>query len=82
MTLSLPGSGYDRNGYRIGGLGLVQEANVAKALGFVEASELDGGGSTTAMVRRSDGNWDRVDDADNIWQRPVPNALIWVKPSR
>ncbi len=82
MTLSLPGSGYDRNGYRIGGLGLAQEANVAKALGFVEASELDGGGSTTAMVRRPDGAWDRVDDKDSIWQRPVPNALIWVKPTK
>jgi hypothetical protein len=80
MTLTLPGSGYDRNGYRVGGLGLAQQANVAKALGFVEASELDGGGSATAMVRRSDGNWDRVDDPDHIWQRPVPNALIWVKP--
>jgi hypothetical protein len=82
MSLSLPGSGYDRNGYRIGGLGLAQEANVAKALGFVEASELDGGGSTTAMVRRPDGAWDRVDDKDSIWQRPVPNALIWVKPAK
>ena len=82
MTLTLPGSGYDRNGYRIGGLGLAQEANVAKALGFVEASELDGGGSATAMVRRSDGDWDRVDDPDNLWQRPVPNALIWVKPAK
>ncbi len=82
MSLSLPGSGYDRNGYRIGGLGLAQEANIAKALGFVEASELDGGGSTTAMVRRSDGAWDRVDDKDSIWQRPVPNALIWVKPKK
>lgn len=82
MTLSLPGSGYDRSGYRIGGLGLAQEANVAKALGFVEASELDGGGSTTAMVRRSDGGWDRVDDKDSIWQRPIPNALIWVKPAK
>ena len=80
MTLSLPGSGYDRNGYRIGGLGLAQEANVAKALGFVEADELDGGGSTTAFVRRSDNNWDRVDDPDSLWQRPIPNALIWVMP--
>jgi hypothetical protein len=32
------------------------------------------------MVRRSDGDWDRVDDPDHIYQRPVPNALIWVKP--
>jgi hypothetical protein len=82
MTLSLPGSGYDRNGYRVGGLGLAQEANVAIALGFVEASELDGGGSTTALVRRSDGGWDRVDDPDTLWQRPIPNALVWVKPQR
>ncbi|HEX5016298.1 MAG TPA: phosphodiester glycosidase family protein, partial [Actinomycetes bacterium] len=82
MTLSLPGSGYDRNGYRVGGLGLAQEANVAAALGFVEASELDGGGSATAVVRRADGDWDRVDDPDNLWQRPIPNALIWVKPTR
>ena len=82
MTLSLPGSGYDRNGYRIGGLGLAQEANVAVALGFVNASQLDGGGSTTAMVRRGDGDWDRVDDPDSLWQRPVPNSLIWAKPPR
>jgi hypothetical protein len=82
MTLSLPGSGYDRNGYRIGGLGLVQEANAAVALGFVEADELDGGGSTTAVVRRADGGWDRVDDPDSLWQRPIPNALIWVKPTK
>lgn len=82
MSLSLPGSGYDRSGYRVGGLGLAQEANVAKALGFVEASELDGGGSATAMVRRPDGDWDRVDDPDSMWQRPVPNALIWVKPTK
>jgi hypothetical protein len=82
MTLSVPGSGYDRNGYRIGGLGLAQEANVAVALGFVEAGELDGGGSTTALVRRADGNWDRVDDPDSLWQRPIPNALIWVQPKK
>ena len=55
MTLSLPGDHYNRYGYREGGLGLAQEANVAVALGFVEASELDGGGSTTALVRRADG---------------------------
>ena len=82
MTLTLPGTGYDRSGYRIGGLGLAQEANVAVALGFVEADELDGGGSTTAVIRRADGDWDRVDDPDSLWQRPIPNSLIWVKPRR
>ena len=80
MTLTLPGSSYDRNGYRIGGLGLAQEANIAKALGFTDAVELDGGGSTTAFVRRADNDWDRVDDPDSLWQRPIPNALVWVKP--
>ena len=82
MTLSLPGTGYDHYGYRIGGLGLAQEANVAKALGFVDAVELDGGGSTTAFVRRADNNWDRVDDADSQYQRPIPNALVFVPPKR
>jgi len=80
MTLSLPGSGYDRYGYRIGGLGLAQEANVAQELGFDQAVELDGGGSTTAFIRRADNGWDRVDDPDIIYQRPIPNALVWVKP--
>jgi hypothetical protein len=79
MTMSLPGSGYDRNGYRIGGLGIAQEANVAQELGFDEAVELDGGGSTTAFIRRADKEWDRVDDPDVIYQRPIPNALIWVR---
>jgi hypothetical protein len=79
MTMSLPGTGYDRNGYRIGGLGLAQEANVAQELGFFDAVELDGGGSTTAFIRRADGDWDRVDDPDGIYQRPIPNALVWVK---
>src|SRR5262249_10148039 len=73
MTMTLPGSGFDRYGYRIGGLGLSQEAKVAVALGFDEAAELDGGGSTTAFIRRADNGWDRVDAADNIWQRPIPN---------
>ncbi|MFZ0325277.1 MAG: phosphodiester glycosidase family protein [Actinomycetes bacterium] len=78
MTLSLPGTGYDRYGLRIGGLGLAQEANVAKALGFSGAVELDGGGSTTAFVRRADKNWDRVDDADSAYQRQIPNAFVFV----
>lgn len=78
MTLTVPGSGYDRYGYRYGGLGLSQESKVALALGFTEAAELDGGGSTTAYVRRADRDWDRVDEADGIWQRPVPNSLVFV----
>lgn len=79
MALTLPGTGYDRHGYRIGGLGITQEAAVAKALGFDEAVALDGGGSTTAYVRLANNDWDRVDDPDNIYQRPIPNALVFVK---
>lgn len=82
MTLTVPGTGYDRNGYRIGGLGLSQEAKVAIALGFDNAAELDGGGSTTAYIRRADNSWDRVDDSDQIYQRPVPNALDFVIPKK
>ncbi len=82
MTMTVPGSGYDRNGYRIGGFGLSQEAKVAIALGFDNAAELDGGGSTTAYVRKADNSWDRVDDSDQIYQRPVPNALSFVQPKK
>ncbi|HVQ19049.1 MAG TPA: phosphodiester glycosidase family protein [Actinomycetes bacterium] len=78
-TLIVPGSGYDRYGYRIGGLGLPQEANVARELGFASADELDGGGSVTSYVRRGDSSWDRVDTADSYWARPIPNGLVFVK---
>ena len=77
-TLIVPGTGYDSSGYRIGGLGLPQEANVAKALGFSSADEVDGGGSVTSYVRRGDKSWDRVDDLDSRWARPIPNGLAFV----
>ena len=77
-TLIVPGTGYDNNGYRIGGLGLPQEANVARALGFVSADEVDGGGSVTSYVRRGHKRWDRVDDSDSQWARPIPNGLTFV----
>jgi len=78
MTLIVPGSGYDSSGYRIGGLSITAEANVAKALGFSTAVEVDGGGSVTSYLRTNAGVWDRVDDADSQWQRPVPNGLAFV----
>lgn len=77
-TLIVPGTGYDSSGYRIGGLGLPQEANVARALGFDSADEVDGGGSVTSYVRKGDKTWDRVDDADSRWARPIPNGLAFV----
>jgi hypothetical protein len=77
-TLIVPGTGYDSHGYRVGGLGLPQEANVLKALGFVSADEVDGGGSVTSYVRRGDNRWDRVDDSDSRWARPIPNGLAFI----
>ena len=82
MSLSLPGTGYDRNGYRVGGLGLPKRRTSPSHWASSKRHELDGGGSTTALVRRSDGGWDRVDDPDTLWQRPIPNALVWVKPKQ
>lgn len=76
-TLTVLGDGYDSHGYRYGGLGLAAEANVAAALGFSAAYELDGGGSTAAYVHRPNARWDRLDDADTAWARPIPNGLVF-----
>lgn len=80
MTLVVPGTGYDSYGYRIGGLGVTQTANVARALGFGAAYSLDGGGSVTSYGRRNDGSWRRLDDSESRWQRPIPNGLAFTAP--
>jgi len=80
MTLVVPGTGYDSNGYRIGGLGVTQAANVARALGFKAAYSLDGGGSVTSYGRLRDGSWKRFDDSASQWQRPIPNGLAFTAP--
>lgn len=76
-TLTVLGTGYDAQGYRFGGLGLAHEANLAAALGFRSAYELDGGGSTAAYVHRADSRWDRIDDTDTRWAREIPNGLVF-----
>lgn len=78
MTLIVPGTGYDRSGYRIGGLGPPADGAVAQALGFATAVELDGGGSVTSYVRAGT-RWNRLDDSPQQWQRPVPNGLAFVR---
>ena len=75
-TLTVLGSGYDNHGYRVGGLGLPQTANVAQALGFTGNDELDGGGSVASYVRKGS-RWDRVDDLDSRWVRSIPNGLAF-----
>jgi len=80
-TLTVLGSGYDNHGYRVGGLGLPQTANVAQVLGFTGNDELDGGGSVASYVRRTSrwagSRWDRVDDLDSRWVRSIPNGLAF-----
>lgn len=78
MTLIVPGTNYS-SGYRIGGLSITAEANVAKALGFGTAIELDGGGSVTSYLRGRRG-WQRVDNPTTSvsWERPIPNGLAFV----
>ncbi|MFZ0324653.1 MAG: phosphodiester glycosidase family protein [Actinomycetes bacterium] len=79
-TLTVPGTGYDSYGYRIGGLGITQTANVARALGFRAAYSVDGGGSVTEYARRNDGAWSRLDDLNSRWQRPIVNGLAFTAP--
>jgi hypothetical protein len=78
MTMIVPGTGYDHSGYRIGGLGPTADAAVAQALGFRVAVEMDGGGSVTSYVRTGT-RWNRLDDSDKQWQRPVPTGLAFVR---
>jgi len=77
MSLVVPGTGYSY-GYRVGGLSITAEANVAKALGFSTAIELDGGGSVTSYLRGANG-WQRVDNPtpSMTWERPVANGLAF-----
>jgi len=79
MTLSVPGTGYDRSGYRIGGLDVPEEAAVAARLRFDQAFILDGGGSVTAWARHGSA-WQRVDDSNSAWERYVPNGLAFLRP--
>lgn len=79
MTLLVPGTGYDRTGYRIGGLDVPEEAAVASHLGFADAFILDGGGSVTEWARHGH-RWSRVDDSNSAWERYVPNGLAFNAP--
>ena len=79
MTLLVPGTGYDRSGYRIGGLDVPEEAAVASHLGFADAFILDGGGSVTEWARHGH-RWSRVDDSNSAWERYVPNGLAFNAP--
>jgi hypothetical protein len=64
------------NGVRYGGATIHQMADYMARLGSYEATALDGGGSTTMLVRRaSGGSPTRMDRGSSEAQRPVPNVL-------
>ena len=71
------------NGYRQGGATRRQFAVYLQRLGAYDGANLDGGNSTTLLVRRSlTGGFTRMDQPASSWQRPVPNVftLETVKP--
>jgi len=60
------------------GLSILESAEVAQALGMVEAINLDGGGSTTMVVDGAVVN----DPSDAAGERPVGDALLVLPGSR
>lgn len=80
-SLTIPGSIFTGPGLRNGGLGLANEAALARKLGMYNAFELDGGGSTTLYTRSVSGHWNRRDlfrVKGGDYERPVTNAIAFV----
>lgn len=80
-TLTIPGSIFTGQGLRNGGLGLANEAALARKLGMYNAFELDGGGSTTLYTKSQRGHWNRRDlfrVSGGDYERPVTNALAFI----
>jgi len=66
------------NGTRWGGSTVHQFAEIMKALGATQATALDGGTSTTLLIRRTVGGpLVRLDRPISEYQRPVVDALVF-----
>ena len=63
------------DGVRYGGATIHQMADYMQRLGSYDATNLDGGGSTTMLVRTTSGTIARVDRCGCEWQRAVPNIF-------
>ena len=63
------------DGVRYGGATIHQMADSMAKLGSWDATNLDGGGSTTMVARTSSGKVIRLDRAGTEWQRAVPNVF-------
>jgi hypothetical protein len=63
------------NGVRYGGATIHQMADYMATLGSYDATNLDGGGSTTMLVRTTAGTVVRMDRSGSEAQRAVPNVF-------
>ena len=63
------------DGVRYGGATIHQMADYMAKLGSYDETNLDGGGSTTMLVRTTSGTVARVDRCGCEWQRAVPNVF-------
>jgi exopolysaccharide biosynthesis protein len=63
------------DGVRYGGATIHQMADYMATLGSYDATNLDGGGSTTMLVRTTAGTVVRMDRSGSEWQRAVPNVF-------
>ena len=78
MAVSGRGSG---GGSESGGVTIHQEATLMQHLGAVDAVNLDGGTSTTLLVRHHIGGaFVRMDEPPRVAQRHVPNVLTFELP--
>lgn len=66
-----------RYSFRIGGATINEMATWLKAMGATNAINLDGGGSSILITKRS-GEFQRVDLPKNSYRRPVPDAVALV----
>ncbi|MEY4000710.1 MAG: hypothetical protein RLZZ626_1065 [Actinomycetota bacterium] len=69
------------NGFRVGGATAHQMAEIAQQFGATEAVRVDGGGSTT-MIIKSKGTLQRLDLPNEAWQRPIPVGIAMVAKSK
>jgi len=80
--ITVPGTEFTPEAYRIGGFGVAQVGALAQRLGLVQAVTLDGGGSTTLYTRTAR-TWSRRDlwrVRGGTYERPVVNGLAFVPP--
>jgi len=77
MLVSTSGRPDTWGGYRVGGATINEMTTWLKAMGATNAVNLDGGGSTILVTKRS-GAFRRIDLPKNTYRRPVPNAVAFV----